>query len=124
MKYKLFISAAGRGTRVAGLTSINKSLLPQVKENSYHFGTTKLFGGNITIGGMAGDQQAATIGQACFRTGQSKSTYGTGCFMLMNIGEKFKLSNNKLLTTVAFKINGKSPIMVNKKNCTTFRHAT
>jgi len=89
------------------LFGINKSLLPQVKENSYHFGTTKLFGGNITIGGMAGDQQAATIGQACFRTGQSKSTYGTGCFMLMNIGEKFKLSNNKLLTTVAFKINGK-----------------
>ena len=82
-------------------------MLPQVKENSYHFGTTKLFGGNIVIGGIAGDQQAATIGQACFKTGQSKSTYGTGCFMLMNIGNKFKLSTNKLLTTVAFKINGK-----------------
>jgi len=59
------------------------------------------------IGGMAGDQQAATIGQACFKAGQSKSTYGTGCFLLMNIGNKFKISTNKLLTTVAFKINGK-----------------
>ena len=89
------------------LFNINKSLLPQVKENSYNFGKTKLFGGEIKIGGMAGDQQAATIGQACFSTGQSKSTYGTGCFLLMNIGSKFQLSTNKLLTTVAFKINGK-----------------
>ena len=89
------------------LFGINKSLLPQVKENAYNFGATKLFGGKIEIGGMAGDQQAATIGQACFSTGQSKSTYGTGCFLLMNIGDKFKLSTNKLLTTVAFKINGK-----------------
>ena len=60
-----------------------------------------------SIGGMAGDQQAATIGQACFDKGQSKSTYGTGCFLLMNIGDKFKLSKNRLLTTVAYKINGK-----------------
>ena len=49
---------------------------------------------------MAGDQQAATIGQACFQPGQSKGTYGTGCFVLMNIGSKFKLSKNKLLTTM------------------------
>ena len=89
------------------LFKINKCLLPVVKENSYNFGKTKLFGGNIKIGGMAGDQQAATIGQACFSSGQSKSTYGTGCFLLMNIGSKFQLSTNKLLTTVAFKINGK-----------------
>ena len=89
------------------LFDINKNLLPQVKENAYNFGATKLFGGKIEIGGMAGDQQAATIGQACFSAGQSKSTYGTGCFLLMNIGDKFKLSTNKLLTTVAFKINGK-----------------
>ena len=89
------------------LFNINKSLLPEVKENSYNFGKTKLFGGEIKIGGMAGDQQAATIGQACFSSGQSKSTYGTGCFLLMNIGSKFQLSTNKLLTTVAFKINGK-----------------
>ena len=89
------------------LFNINKSLLPEVKENAFNFGSTKLFGGNIVIGGMAGDQQAATIGQACFSAGQSKSTYGTGCFLLMNIGSKFKISTNKLLTTVAFKINGK-----------------
>ena len=56
---------------------------------------------------MAGDQQAATIGQACFDKGQSKSTYGTGCFLLMNIGSDFKLSKNKLLTTVAYKIGNK-----------------
>ena len=89
------------------LFNIDKNMLPEVTENSYNFGTTKLFGGEIEIGGMAGDQQAATIGQACFSKGQSKSTYGTGCFLLMNIGNKFKISSNKLLTTVAFKINGK-----------------
>ena len=89
------------------LFKIPKKILPLVKENSYYFGSTKLFGGEIEIGGMAGDQQSATIGQACFEIGQSKSTYGTGCFLLMNIGNRFKLSKNKLLTTVAFKINGK-----------------
>ena len=87
--------------------NIPKNILPNVVENSYNFGFTELFGGSISIGGMAGDQQAATIGQACFDKGQSKSTYGTGCFLLMNIGNKFKLSNNRLLTTVAYKINGK-----------------
>ena len=83
---------------------IPKSILPNVKPNAYNFGTTNLFGGSINIGGMAGDQQAASIGQACFEKGQSKSTYGTGCFLLMNIGKKFKLSKNKLLTTVAYKV--------------------
>ncbi len=87
--------------------NIPKKILPKIVENSYDFGSTHLFGGSIKIGGMAGDQQAATIGQACFDKGQSKSTYGTGCFLLMNIGDKFKLSNNRLLTTVAYKINGK-----------------
>ena len=86
------------------ILKIPKSILPNVKPNTYNFGTTKLFGEKINIGGMAGDQQAATIGQACFDKGQSKSTYGTGCFLLMNIGKKFKLSKNKLLTTVAYKI--------------------
>ncbi len=71
---------------------ISKKILPKVVENSFNFGSTKLFGEQISIGGMAGDQQAATIGQACFYKGQSKSTYGTGCFLLMNIGDKFKLS--------------------------------
>ena len=86
---------------------IPKNILPKVVENSYDFGTTDLFGSSIKIGGMAGDQQAATIGQACFDKGQSKSTYGTGCFLLMNTGNKFKLSKNRLLTTVAYKIKGK-----------------
>ncbi len=89
------------------ILNIPKKILPTVTENAYDFGSTKLFGDSIPIGGMAGDQQSATIGQACFKKGQSKSTYGTGCFLLMNIGEKFKLSKNRLLTTVAFKINGK-----------------
>ena len=87
--------------------NIPKDILPEVTQNTYDFGSTNLFGDSIPIGGMAGDQQSATIGQACFKKGQSKSTYGTGCFLLMNIGEKFKLSKNRLLTTVAFKINGK-----------------
>ena len=83
------------------------SILPKVVDNVFDFGETKLFGESIKIGGMAGDQQAASIGQACFRPGQSKSTYGTGCFLLMNIGSNFKLSKNKLLTTLAFKIGSK-----------------
>ena len=89
------------------LFKIPINILPKVVENSYNFGLTKLFGDPILIGGMAGDQQAATIGQACFHKGQSKSTYGTGCFLLMNIGNKFQTSSHKLLTTIAFKINGK-----------------
>jgi len=87
------------------LFKIPKNILPKVVENSYNCGITNLFGSSIKIGGMAGDQQSATIGQACFKPGQSKSTYGTGCFLLMNIGAKFKKSSNKLLTTVAYKIN-------------------
>jgi len=86
---------------------ISKKILPKVVENSFAFGNTKLFGAPIQIGGMAGDQQSAAIGQACFNKGQSKSTYGTGCFLLMNIGSKFKLSKNRMLTTVAFKIKNK-----------------
>ena len=71
------------------MLQIPQSILPNVKPNVYNFGTTKLFGDKIVIGGMAGDQQAATIGQACLEKGQSKSTYGTGCFLLMNIGKNF-----------------------------------
>ena len=89
------------------ILKIPVTILPQVVDNVFDFGETKLFGGSIKIGGMAGDQQAAAIGQACFQSGQSKSTYGTGCFLLMNIGNKFKLSKNKLLTTIAFKIGSK-----------------
>ena len=86
--------------------SIPKSLLPEVKENVAEFGATDLFGHSIPILGMAGDQHAATIGQACFKPGMIKSTYGTGCFALMNIGAEFRASKNRLLTTIAYKING------------------
>ena len=67
---------------------IPKNILPKVVENSYDFGTTDLFGGSINIGGMAGDQQSATIGQCCFDPGSLKSTYGTGAFVLLNTGRK------------------------------------
>jgi glycerol kinase len=90
------------------LFDIPASLLPIVKDNVTNFGSTKLFGRSLTIGGMAGDQQAALIGQACFEKGMVKSTYGTGCFALINAGEKFKVSKNRLLTTVAYRFNGKT----------------
>lgn len=83
---------------------IPKSLLPVVKENVADFGTYK----NIPITGMAGDQQAALIGQACFKKGMIKSTYGTGCFMLMNIGNTPKISNHQLLTSLGYVIDGKA----------------
>lgn len=85
------------------LFDIPKSLLPTVKENVDGFGHYK----NIPICGMAGDQQAALIGQACIHEGMMKSTYGTGCFALMNIGAKFKLSDHKLLTSIGYVVNGK-----------------
>jgi glycerol kinase len=94
-------------SEILKILKIPRSILPIVKPNVYNFGVTKLFGEDINIGGMAGDQQAASIGQACINKGQSKSTYGTGCFLLMNIGRKFKLSKNNLLTTVAYKIGNK-----------------
>ena len=89
------------------ILNIPQDILPEVVENTFNFGSTKLFGDPIPIGGMAGDQQASAIGQACFKKGQTKSTYGTGCFLLMNIGEKFQLSKNKLITSVAYKIGNK-----------------
>ncbi len=88
--------------------NIPKKILPDVKDSADNFGYTTLFGNKIKIGGMAGDQQAATIGQACFKPGSIKSTYGTGCFMIMNIGQKLKISKNNLLTTIAYKINNKT----------------
>ena len=88
------------------LFDIPKSLLPEVKDNCFDFGVTKIGDRNLPIAGMAGDQQAATIGQACFDVGMVKSTYGTGCFALMNIGDAFKESKNRLLTTIAYQFNG------------------
>ena len=89
---------------------IPEGLLPAVKDCIANFGTTdaKLFGRAIPIGGIAGDQQAAAIGQACFEPGMIKSTYGTGCFVLMNTGEKALRSRNRLLTTVAYRVNGQT----------------
>ncbi|WP_299080881.1 glycerol kinase GlpK [uncultured Paraglaciecola sp.] len=84
------------------------SMLPQVKECADDYGHTaeELFGYAIPIAGVAGDQQAASIGQCCFKQGDIKSTYGTGCFVLLNTGEKALQSKNKLLTTVAYTIKG------------------
>lgn len=89
------------------LFNIPHNMLPEVRDNSSDFGQTDLLGKPLTIGGMAGDQQAALIGQACFKPGMVKSTYGTGCFVLMHIGDAFKPSKNRLLTTVAYRLNGK-----------------
>lgn len=92
------------------LFDIPKSMLPQVKQSSELYGNTNpnFFASKIPIAGIAGDQQAALFGQMCTRAGMVKNTYGTGCFMLMNIGEKPIVSENNLLTTVAWSINGKT----------------
>lgn len=89
------------------LFDIPKNMLPQVKDNCHNFGLAHFDNKKIIIGGMAGDQQAATVGQACFKAGMVKSTYGTGCFALMNIGTEFKESKNRLLTTIAYQFKGK-----------------
>ena len=88
------------------LFDIPKAMLPSIQANSHEFGTThdSIFGAPIMIGGMAGDQQAALIGQACFSEGMAKSTYGTGCFMMLNTGSKPRKSQHKLLTTVAYQV--------------------
>ena len=90
------------------LFKINKNILPDVKNCADDYGTIdqSFFGEKIQIGGVAGDQQAATIGQACFKEGMIKSTYGTGCFMLMNTGQNLVSSNSQLLSTTAFNILG------------------
>lgn len=89
--------------------SVPSSMLPKVMESSDDFGRTseQFFGHRIPITGVAGDQQAALFGQMCTEVGMVKNTYGTGCFMLMNIGPTFVHSKHNLLTTIAWKINGK-----------------
>lgn len=92
------------------ILQIPKSMLPEVKQSSEMYGKTvdyHFFGYEIPISGIAGDQQAALFGQACFDEGMAKNTYGTGCFMLMNTGEKAIQSNKGLLTTIAWGIDGK-----------------
>ena len=90
------------------LLNIPEEILPQVCDCAHDFGETKLFGGSIKIGGIAGDQQAALIGQRCFNSGEAKSTYGTGCFLLLNTGTKKLNSSNKLLSTIAYRVNGET----------------
>jgi glycerol kinase len=87
--------------------SIPKSMLPKVKPSGYHFGDYELDGVKIPIAGIAGDQQAALFGQACFEKGMAKNTYGTGCFMLMNTGEEMQYSENGMLTTIAWGLDDK-----------------
>ena len=85
--------------------NIPTSMLPAVKPSSFHFGNFVLEGHTIPIAGIAGDQQAALFGQACFNKGEAKNTYGTGCFLLMNTGTELQFSKNGLLTTIAWGIN-------------------
>ncbi|HET9486489.1 MAG TPA: glycerol kinase GlpK [Chryseosolibacter sp.] len=86
---------------------IPESMLPEVKPSAAHFGDFKIDNKTIPITGIAGDQQAALFGQACFKPGMAKNTYGTGCFMLMNTGEKIQLSHHGLITTIAWGLDNK-----------------
>ena len=94
---------------ICDLFDIPMQMLPEVRDCAADFGVTRadLFGRHIPILGVAGDQQAATVGQACFAPGMMKSTYGTGCFALLNTGEKPVASQNRLLTTIAYQLDGK-----------------
>jgi glycerol kinase len=96
------------GDGLAKLLNVPTAMLPEVHDCAAEFGETlpELFGGSIPIRGVAGDQQAATIGQGCFTPGMMKSTYGTGCFALLNIGREPVRSNHRLLTTIAYQFGG------------------
>ncbi len=93
-----------------GLFDVPRSMMPEVLDCADDFGTTDpaILGEEVPISGVAGDQQAATIGQACFRQGMLKATYGTGCFALMNTGSQPVMSRNRLLTTIAYRIDGRT----------------
>ena len=92
------------------ILAIQAAVLSEVKDCATDFGATEaaLFGGSIPIRGVAGDQQAATMGQACFETGMIKSTYGTGCFALLNTGADLVRSRNRLLSTIAYRLDGQT----------------
>jgi glycerol kinase len=94
---------------ICDLFEIPMAMLPEVKDCAADFGTAQadIFGQAIPILGVAGDQQAATVGQACFAPGMMKSTYGTGCFALLNTGDTAVTSKNRLLTTIAYQLDGK-----------------
>jgi len=91
---------------ICDLLGVPATFLPEVRDCAADFGSTQMFGGDIPILGVAGDQQAATIGQACFQPGMMKSTYGTGCFALLNTGDQPVASKNRLLTTIAYQLDG------------------
>lgn len=94
-------------TEMCAMLDIPMQMLPEVRDCASDFGVTDLLGGETPIYGVAGDQQAATIGQACFAPGMLKSTYGTGCFALLNTGDTPVTSRNRMLTTVAYQLDGK-----------------
>lgn len=96
-------------SEILDILGIPASMLPEVKPSSCIYGYTEdiLFGGKIPVAGIAGDQQAALFGQKCFNPGETKSTYGTGCFLLMNTGEKPVFSHHGLITTIAWGLEGK-----------------
>lgn len=104
------IEAGEWDAELCALFGVPMAVLPEVKDCAADFGHTAagLFGAEIPILGVAGDQQAATIGQACFAPGMMKSTYGTGCFALLNTGETRVHSKNRLLTTIAYRLAGKT----------------
>ena len=104
------IEKGGWDEELCALFRVPPAMLPEVRDCASHFGDTdpELLGQSLPILGVAGDQQAATIGQACFTAGDIKSTYGTGCFMLANTGHKRLHSHHKLLSTVAYQINGET----------------
>ena len=95
--------------KVIGKLNIPREILPEVRQSSEIYGNTiaQIFGCEIPISGIAGDQQAALFGQLCFQEGMVKNTYGTGCFLLMNTGEKIVKSHNGLITTIAWGLGGK-----------------
>ena len=106
----LYDIRTGRWSKtMCDLLAIPMNMLPAVKDSAADFGVTRadLFGREIPILGVAGDQQAATVGQACFEPGMLKSTYGTGCFALLNTGDTPVTSKNRLLTTIAYQLDGK-----------------
>ena len=92
--------------QICALLGIPMAMLPDVRDCDGDFGETTEFGGAIAIRGVAGDQQAATVGQACFEPGMMKSTYGTGCFALLNTGQQLVQSSNRLLGTIAYQFGG------------------
>ena len=104
------IGRNGWDEQLCDLLDVPMAILPEVKDCADDFGTAEasLFGAAIPILGVAGDQHAATIGQACFEPGMVKSTYGTGCFALLNTGTDMVRSRNRLLTTIAYRLNGQT----------------